>query len=353
MAGISHNVPAFASSVSGVNPPSNANGDIYDVFDYHSWKSGAVPAWIAYDLSNVPTSQRGLVDVTWLNNTDAYLYTIGSGGTPQGMPKDYTIEANAAPGGTSAPTTGWVTLAGATGNIFHSRQHVVNLAGYNWIRMNITSVTGGTNVLLMHLDVQDLSQCNQALDSWIFYGDSITLGATNYQEYYDGSPDNFTLGQLVNAQLPQYFPAQEDGGTVGAGIVDAVNNIDAWLAVFPGKYVGVSYGTNDAGSMDPTTFYNYYASVIQKVIAAGKIPLVSKIPWGKTTTIQTYGPGLNAQIDQLYVNYPQIIKGPDFWTFFQQNPGYMSSGDVHPTSDGYGHMRQLWAQNMIQNVYTH
>lgn len=348
---VSSGVPAYASSVSGTNPPSNADGPIYDVFDYHSWKSAGVPAWIAYDLSAVPSNQRGLVDITWFNNTDAYDYLVASGGTPEGMPKNYTIEANAAAGGTTAPATGWVTLAAITGNVLHSRQHVVDLTGYNWVRVNVSAVIGGSNVVLMHLDVQDLSACGAPLDSWIFYGDSITLGATNYQEYYDGSPDNFTIAQLVNAQLPQFWPAQEDGGTVGADTIDALDDIDGWLALFPGKYVDLSYGTNDAGTMDPDVFYSNYAALVQKVLAAGKVPIVPKIPWGKTAAVQTYGPLLNAKIDALYSNFPQVIPGPDFWTFFEQNPNLITNGDVHPTDEGYGQMRQLWAQMMIQSVY--
>lgn len=52
---ISCNVPAFASSAT--EPPSDANDGDYNA----SWRSKGTPAWLAYDLSNVPASRRGKV----------------------------------------------------------------------------------------------------------------------------------------------------------------------------------------------------------------------------------------------------------------------------------------------------
>jgi lysophospholipase L1-like esterase len=352
MAVISLNAPAYASSFATGYPPGNANGDIYDATDAYSWISTSVPAWIAYDLSGIPASQRHRVDVLWINNVNAYQYDVASGGTPLGLPSDYTIDVNAA-SGAAPPATGWVTLVNVTGNILKSRQHVIDVSGYKWLRMNVTRVVGGTAVHLMRLDVQDLSQSSsgQPEDSWIYFGDSITLGGLNYFEHYFGSPDDFSFATLIQAQLPNRFPAQEDGGVVGAGIVDAVNHIDGWLATFQGRFVGISYGTNDAAQMAPDPFYSYYATVVQKVLSAGKVPIVPKIPWGKTATVQANVPALNAKIDQLYATFPQIVRGPDLWTLFQQNPGLIQDGDVHPTTDGYGHMKQWWAQAMLSSVY--
>jgi lysophospholipase L1-like esterase len=350
---ISRGVPVFASSTTPGSPPGNANGDVYDALDAYSWCSAAVPAWIAYDLSGVPASRRGAVALVWINNTNAYQCNIGSGGTPVGLPTDYTIEANAAPGGT-LPVSGWVALRSVTGNPYRSRQHVLLLTGYNWVRMRITLVAGGTTVHLMHLDIHDLSQSpgGQPRDSWIYFGDSITFGGMNYQLHYFQSPNDFTFASLINSRLPAFFPAQEDGGVVGAGIVDAVNNIDQWLSVFPGKFVGISYGTNDAtGGMAPETFYDHYAAVVEAVLAAGKVPLVPRIPWGKTALVQANVPLLNQQIDRLYTTFPDIVPGPDLWALFQQNPALINDGDVHPTTEGYGQMKQWWANAMLQNVY--
>src|SRR2546423_9861330 len=99
--------------------------------------------------------------------------------------------------------------------------------------------------------------------------------------------------------------------------------------------------------------------MVQAIIAAGKVPLVPKIPWGCTNQIGTYGPVFNQQIDALYNAYPQIVRGPDLWAFFQANPDLINktapNGEqdcVHPTAAGYIALRQQWVNTAIASVYT-
>ncbi len=61
---ISGNVPAFSSA--GYFPASTANDDSYDT----AWRSNGAPAWLAYDLANVPAAQRSKVLVVWYNEFD-------------------------------------------------------------------------------------------------------------------------------------------------------------------------------------------------------------------------------------------------------------------------------------------
>jgi lysophospholipase L1-like esterase len=350
---ISGNVPAFASSYLRNLVPSNANSDVYDVQDSHSWVSASMPAWIAYDLSAVPPSQRAKVDVVWINCLSAYECSAWSGGLPLGLPVDYTIEGNASPAATP-PMSGWVSLVQVTNNVFKSRQHVVDLSGFNWVRMSVTRVAGSSTVHLMHLDVHDLgdSPSGNPEDSWIHFGDSITAVGLNYFEHRVGSQNDFSFASLVHDQLPDRFPAQEDGGLGGTKIQDAVDHIDEWLAVFPGRYVGISYGTNDASQgTPPDRFYASYATVVQRVLDAGKVPVVPTIPWGKTVAVQTYVPALNLEIAKLYAAFPRVVPGPDLWTLFQANPSLIQDGGVHPTSEGCGRMKEWWAQAMLWNVY--
>ncbi|GAC1574870.1 MAG: hypothetical protein NVS3B9_6980 [Candidatus Doudnabacteria bacterium] len=361
---ISWGVPTFASSVSGTNVVSNlttapgneTTNSTYDQLNNKNWQSVSVPAWVALDLSTVPAAQRGKVDVLWYNNTNAYdCCLIASGGTYAGLPRNYTIEANSATGGgTAAPATGWVTLATVTSNTYHERENVVDLTGYNWVRVNVSTVNGtDTAVQLMHLDVFDLSAtAGVPKDSWFFVGDSITLGSTNYAKVYFGSALNFTYSTKIQNQLSNRYPAQTDGGIVGASTNDGVAKINTWLAAFPGRYVDIGYGTNDAtAGTAPTTFYNNYETIIQAVLNAGKVPLVPKIPWASNTTTQANVPGLNAQLDTLYKNYPQIIKGPDFYAYFFNHQSEIGAGDVHPNDTGYADMRRLWACSMLISVY--
>ena len=98
---ISRHAHAFASS--GYYPASDANDDSYDT----TWRSQGTPAWLAYDLSSVPASQRSKVLVVWYNETANYDHTI-IGYTAYNLPQDYTIDVNPAPGGGSPPGGGWV-----------------------------------------------------------------------------------------------------------------------------------------------------------------------------------------------------------------------------------------------------
>ncbi|HYT44564.1 MAG TPA: SGNH/GDSL hydrolase family protein, partial [Methylomirabilota bacterium] len=160
------------------------------------------------------------------------------------------------------------------------------------------------------------------------------------------------FAQLINSQTPKYFPAQESGGIGYLTSADGTKYINTWLQLFPGKYIALSYGTNDAnGCVDADNFYNNYVIMIEAVLNAGKIPVIPHIPWARTANVQHCGPMLNAKIDNLYRAFPRIIKGPDLWAFFQNNQNLISNDDLHPTDMGFGAYRQQWANAMLTTVY--
>lgn len=338
---ISRNVPAFASS--NYSPASQANDDSYDT----TWRSLGTPTWLAYDLSGVPASHRGKVLVVWYNESYNYDHTIINDYV-YNMPQDYTISVNSGAGGGHPPDTGWVTHVTVKGNHYHSRQHVIDMTGNNWIRLNVTAVDGAPENydVSINMDVYDANY--GTADDWIFFGDSITAGAMGH-----GTIDGVkNFAQLINAQEPSNFPAQEAGGIGFLTSAEGAKYINTWLKLFPGKYVGLSYGTNDAnGCANPANFYSNYVTMVQAVLHADKIPVLPHIPWGRTTNIQNCGPEFNAQIDALYKAFPQIIKGPDLWTFFQKHQNLIPNDNIHPTEMGYGAYRQQWANAMLAEVY--
>ena len=115
---ISRGKPAFASS----GTASSANDSSYSTY----WRSsGALPAWLAYDLSSVPAGHRGQVVVGWYNDpiTTPYDHTV-TGDVGYNNLGTYTIQVNPAAGGGQPPTNGWVTLATVTNNRYHSRTHL-------------------------------------------------------------------------------------------------------------------------------------------------------------------------------------------------------------------------------------
>lgn len=339
---ISRNVPAFASS--GYYPASNANDNNYD----KSWRSQGTPAWLAYDLSNVKASERQKVLVVWYNQTLAYDHTIIEENA-YNMPRDYTLDVNNAPGGSKPPDQGWITLVTVKGNHYHSRQHILDLAGNNWIRIDITAVDGSLENfdVALKMDVYDANYGTS--DDWIFFGDSITAGGMGHWTVGNGVK---TFAQLINEHALDNFPVQEAGGIGYLTSADGAKYLNTWLELFPGKYVGLSYGTNDAiDCISADSFYNNYVTMVQDVLSDGKIPVIPHIPWGEHPNIQRCGPALNAKIDALYTAFPKIIKGPDLWTLFQTRPQLISKDTIHPTDTGFGVYRQQWANAMLGAVY--
>jgi lysophospholipase L1-like esterase len=198
----------------------------------------------------------------------------------------------------------------------------------------------------INLDVYD---ARRALgDDWIFFGDSITAGSMSHET----TTGDGTFSQMIGKAAPAHFPLQEGGGIGYLTSSDGARYVPGWLTIFLGKYVGLSYGTNDAlGCVAPSTFYADYTTMVQAVLAAGKVPLVPHIPWGPAPNIQSCGPPLNAQIDKLYAAYPHIVCGPDLWAFFKAHPQLISGDQIHPTPQGMSALRRQWANTALHSVY--
>jgi hypothetical protein len=402
---ISRGVPAFASSAQQTGPAADGQSSDYNAF----WQSSAqpissgAPAWLAYDLSAVPTCQRGKVLVSWYQPVaydafDPYDFTIDTSNVPAidstgngqyGLPMNYTLEGNPAPGGSQAPTSGWAALlpSGVTDNVYHGRAHLVDLTGYNWLRMSVTAVTDSASTpgkpvsasnqdVAVKLDVQDASL--GVADSWLFLGDSITSHCMSNNEGGTNNADQ-SFPELVHAALPAFFPAAINGGMGGSKTItnpspqvagDAVNSIDTWLALFPGKFVGLSWGTNDCGGnswgIDPSIAA--YKTVVNKVIAAGKVPVVPHMPWAPSSGISAatdpssgapYAPlspgaAYNAQIDSQIYTIPNVVRGPDLWAVFENKTNlFLDATNVHPNDAGIAVYRQAWATTMLATVYPH
>jgi lysophospholipase L1-like esterase len=339
---ISRGVPAFASSE--IYPARSANDGDYETV----WR-GSIPGWIAYDLSRVSASKRARVIVGWFNDpvTSPYDHTI-IGEAAYNSLRDYTVQANGARGGTAPPSSGWVTLARVTGNRYHSRQHLLKLKGYRWVRIDVTSGDGSpeNEDAVFNLDVYDAAK--GARDSWIFYGDSLTQDGMHHRQIL--GQRNFS--QLIAQSRPRLYPAFEDGGTGTLQSRDGAQRVATWLRTFPGRYVGLSYGTNDANAcLSAAAFYRNYVTMVRAVLKVRKVPVVPTIPWARSANFQSCAPRLNARIKALYRAFPGIVKGPDLWTYFKAHPDLIGPDDLHPTEAGYTVYRRLWANAMLARVY--
>jgi hypothetical protein len=321
MPAISFGVPAHASGTEGGNGAGNANDG-----EFNRWWTAAVPAWIAYDLSSRPAEQRQDVLVAWYGpRTQDHINQPP--GTGKSLPADYTVEINTAPGG-AVPTSGWTVVATVTGNLKNSKQHLVPLKGANWVRLNITRGTDPS----VSLDLDVHSAPSGPSDSWLFMGDSITASGLN-RAFSD-------LQRQVNTLKPAYYPAVINAAIGGTNTQTALAALERTLDGFPGKFVVLAYGTND----HPREFK--MESLVQMVIAAGKVPVIPHQPW--STARLDEGPMNNAIIDALYEKYPQIVRGPDLWAAFMNRTDLVPQGDVHPNQAGNMELRKQWAAAMAK-----
>jgi lysophospholipase L1-like esterase len=347
---ISRDVPAYASS----GKASNGNNAHYlhhgDWCTDCAWSVRTPTAWLAYDLSGVPARARSRILAVWYNDSQQYDYTIIKGST-YSMPGPYVIEGNAAPGGAGgAPAAGWVTLVtGDNPQIYHSRQHVIDFAGYNWLRFRTCSENplnaGGNPGTSIKFDVYDASQ--GISDDWILCGDSITQSAFSNNE----------VGTLVHAHLPRYNPIWEGGGIGFQTAADGARRLlDKWLPLFPGQYVCLAYGTNDGNlgrAIQPreiTAFHDHYEMMAKKVLALKKTPVLPTVIWSRNPQVSRNLVLMNAQLVALRAAYPQVLAGPDFYNKFKDHPEWYQD-DLHPNPKGQDILRGAWAEWAIQTVY--
>jgi lysophospholipase L1-like esterase len=353
---ISRDAPARCAPVKTDQPASYANNANYgDAWRSRQTPSAKSPAWIAYDLSKVPAEKKEQVLLVWYNeDTSPYDHTLITQIPSPGynIPGAYTIEVNPAPG-EYYPETGWFPVVTAGKNFFHSRQHFFSMKGLNWVRLSAIESDGtkdNTDISL-NMDIYDASKGRD--DNWIFIGDSITQMAMHHQAFTCKFGTG-TFSEMIKAKAPLHFPVQENGGTGYMQSTDGAKHIIEWLPMFPGKYVGLSYGTNDAwNGMKPEEFYANYKFMVDAVLAAGKVPLISTIPWSsKIDKIQINGVELNKQIERIYKEYPKVIKGPDFWNLYKKNPELLSPDGVHPSwPEGLFVYRKAWAELALSKVY--
>jgi lysophospholipase L1-like esterase len=354
---ISRGVPIVASSA--LYHATSANDGDYNT----EWRSNGAPATLALDLSSVPVAQRQNIWLAWYND-GTYAYNHALINQPgYNNAGSYTIEANAAPGGGAAPATGWVSLASLSGNVLHSYSHYLNFAGYNWIRGDFTVSDGSVLNADIAINLDVYSANNGVTDGWFFSGDSITANCMRHNRVLAQDQNNPgtqiaiatpSFGVQVNAIVGNNTPVQENGGIPGFTSGNMTAYLAGWLQHIPSKYVTINLGTNDASnSGNAVTFYANMQQLVQTVIAAGKVPVVPTIPYSTDPKRMANIPALNDQIRALYLAYPVIVPGPDLWTYYLNNPQYISTDHVHPNAQGCVAYRTLWSQFAASTVYGH
>ena len=255
-----------------------------------------------------------------------------------GAPGDYTIEVSS--NSTDGTDGDWNTVATVTGNLYPLRSHSFNFSGYTWVRMSITSIASTSVALrIAQIDVHDVTEGLD--DHWMLLGDSFTAHAV------DRAQVDTIYSDLIAKFRPNYFPCVIGAGHGGFTSQDVLDRIDAVLEDNPDvKFYAICLGINDAAAMDTAQFHSNMRQIVEKIIDAGGIPVLSRTPYGWGISHDDHDDYATV-CDNLTAEY-NLITGPDFYNFYKDNAAtHMLSDGLHPSEAGERAFHDLWAEAMI------
>lgn len=310
------------------------------------WTSSGSSATIAWDISGLSGGQKTSNALYWYDETGIDTTTLyfdvaratGGGGSRNNQPGSYTIEANTGAGGGSPPGSGWTTLATVT-NGYASRKHVLSgassLAGYNWVRLNIT--TSSSSNLSLKADLWDISGGNRDI---LHIGDSRVWFGLTHQNPHSGGTACDSLGNLMQPTLGYYVPTLNTGMS-GAHASDIDSLIDQWLTDMPGwKYATLNIGINDALASGWTSGWTTsYQSIVNKLLAAGVQKVFCESIGDTSSSAHSNLAAYNSAIAGIVSGTSSAETGYDEYQFFVDNPSYISGDQVHATDAGFAALR--------------
>jgi lysophospholipase L1-like esterase len=319
---VSRGKPVFSS------PP--GGGALVDgIYRSRSWDGGFPtperPAWAAIRVGG--GYSRLLVSWTSSHNHDWDERFYGA-------PADYRIETSA--DSTDGADGRWRVAVQVAGNPVRSRAHAVDFAGQRWIRLTVTRLPEKVNPWGLHLDeidVHDLSAGGN--DVWVFLGDSITAGVLDRAPGHQPS-----FAELVARRHPAYFPAMIEAGKGAMHTAEAVAFVDQVLALLPdARVIAIGIGSND---WDPAAFERDLRAIVRKVVAAGKIPMVARIPYRSDSGEVDFQARLDEVVDRV-TRELHLVPGPDLYGWFRAHPERLTD-HLHMDDRGAVELMELWAR---------
>jgi lysophospholipase L1-like esterase len=282
------------------------------------------PAWVAIRLQR--RYRKLLLTWTSSHNHDYFEQFYGA-------PRDYRLETSA--DSTDGEDGHWALVAEVKDNPTRSRAHVVPFEGQRWVRMVVTRMPEKLNpwgLFLDEIELHDLSAGGN--DIWVFLGDSISAGVFDRADERRPS-----FAESVAALHPGFTPAMINAGLPRLRSWEAIDRVDLVLALNPeATVVAITLGTNDG---DVDKLRAALGGIIDKVQAAGKIPLLARIPY-QTKHDQDYVAVKNQVLDQL-IRQRGLIPGPDLYGWFKARPDRLHDG-LHPDGPGSVDMSREFAR---------
>ncbi|HEY5374855.1 MAG TPA: SGNH/GDSL hydrolase family protein [Polyangiaceae bacterium] len=305
-----------------------------------AWRAGTPkpgePAWAAVQVGRGPKKLL----LVW---SDGGSYNFNE--TTYGAPADYRVDVSA--DSSNGADGSWKTVASVRNNLFHAREHSFPFDGQSWVKVVLLRAPDNSpnGIALEELELFDLS--GGGTDSWFFMGDSIT--AFNFDR--ESTHHQPSYAELVHRANPRFFPAMINAGIGGENSSQGLAHIDEWLTVAPDfKYWAIGYGTNDAAdnNANTTTFESNMEALVQKVLAAGRVPILARIPFAADGT-HAHLEAFNAVVDKLTKKH-NLASGPDLYDWFLKNPDQLvdklhpGEDKLHPSKNGIVEANRLWWQ---------
>lgn len=297
-----------------------------------AWRSDGFPATLALPVQPV----EGDLLLEW-NSSGTSPYISPPDAPTYGLPANYAIATSA--DSTDGRDGTWREVVSVRGNAARTRAHRFSFAGARWVRMTVTRAVPGPLGNEFSIDEIDLHDASTGTDDSVFFlGDSIT--AMSFNRCPESQP---SFAELVHRAAPDRFPAMIDGGVGGVNSGYGVSVVRDWLALNPDFHVwAIGYGTNDAWQkVPPALFEQNLQTLVDRILAAGRVPVIARIPFAAAGPADADVRALNGVIDRVAARNG-LLPGPDLYAWFRTHRDELGPDGVHPTGAGTRSINRLW-----------
>jgi acyl-CoA thioesterase-1 len=182
-------------------------------------------------------------------------------------------------------------------------------------------------------------------DTIVIMGDSVSAAAFNGTFHPDLTEciDNLDPGRVLN-----YVNDAINGGSAGAlAPLGGLFIINGFLAANPGaRYFALAYGKNDMNLVSESSFRSSMQTLIDRLIATGRVPVIPTIPFSLNPVHAPYQAAFNA-ITRSIVLGNNLPPGPDLYAWFFAHQDELGPDGSHPNANGSRSINLLWAKAML------